>query len=66
MWTLLDEAASLQHQQELFEMHVSQYLPLTRCQVLLHTMLLAHTACRHQQGETFFRTHSVGLMIVEI
>lgn len=34
---MLEEAAGLQQQQELFEMHVSQYLPLTRCQVVLVT-----------------------------
>lgn len=32
---MLQEAVALQQQQELFEMHVSQYLPLTRCQVHL-------------------------------
>ncbi len=31
---MLEEAAALQQQQELFEMHISQYMPLTRCQVL--------------------------------
>ena len=30
---MLEEAAALQQQQELFEMHISQYIPLTRCQV---------------------------------
>ena len=29
---LLEEAAAMQQQQELFEMHVISYLPLTRCQ----------------------------------
>ena len=29
---MLEEAAAMQQQQELFEMHVSNYLPLTRCQ----------------------------------
>lgn len=29
---MLEEAAAMMQQQELFEMHVSNYLPLTRCQ----------------------------------
>ncbi len=32
---MLAEAAVLQQHQELFELHVSEYLPLTRCQVRL-------------------------------
>ena len=30
---MLKEASGLQERQELFDLHVSQYLPLTRCQV---------------------------------
>ena len=36
---LLAEAASMRENQELFELYVSEYLPLTRCQVRLHHRL---------------------------
>ena len=64
MSALLEEAAALQNQQDLFDMHVSQYLPLTRCQVLALTNSSVHIASSHKHGPTFPCAICLALMIL--